>query len=183
MTPMTPENPDSTSESMLTDYVTGRTVPDVGAEANRQAVERLLVEERGYAPEEISVDAPIAVEIEGQVYRSRVDLVVGIGPRPLMVIKCAAGSLDSRQREIVAAARLLAPDRILPMAVASDGASAIVWDAVSGKQVGTGLDAIPARSRLARFSGQAPTPLDPERLAREKIVFRSYDIMNVNVRR
>ncbi len=172
------------SESMITDYVTGRTVADVGAEANRQAIERLLVESKGYAPEEISVDAPIAVEIDGKVYRSKVDLVVCIGPRPMMAIKCAAGNLDSRQREIVSAARLMSPDRILPLAAASDGKTAIVWDAVSGKQIGTGLEAIPAHNVLAaRFGNQPPAPLDPERLAREKIVFRSYDSMNVNVRR
>jgi hypothetical protein len=177
--------PQTAGEATLTDYITGRSVPDVGAEANRQAVERLLVEEKGYAPEEISVDAPISVEIEGKIYRSRVDLVVCLGPRPLMAVKCAAGSLDSRQREIVAAARLLAADRTLPLAVASDGRTAIAWDAVSGKQIGVGLDAIPARSRLAAAyaSGAAPAPLDPQRLARERIVFRSYDSMNVNVRR
>jgi hypothetical protein len=60
----------------------------------------------------------------------------------------------------------------------------MVWDAVTGKEIGTGLAAIPARSELAdRFANQAPAPMDPERLAREKIVFRSYDSMNVNVRR
>jgi hypothetical protein len=174
----------NSSESTINDYVTGRPVPDVGAEANRQALERVLVEEKGYAPEEISVDAPISVDIDGDIYQSRVDLVVCLGPRPLMAVKCAAGNLDSRQREIVAAARLLAPDRTLPLAVASDGKTAMVWDAVTGKEIGTGLEAIPARDELAaRFSGQAPAPLDTERLAREKIVFRSYDSMNVNIRR
>jgi hypothetical protein len=143
-----------------------------------------LIDEKGYAPEEISVDAPISVEIDGRVYQSRVDLVICVGPRPLMAMKCAAGNLDSRQREILAAARLLAPDRILPLAAASDGKTAMVWDAVTGKEIGTGLAAIPARSELAdRFANQAPAPMDPERLAREKIVFRSYDSMNVNVRR
>jgi len=172
------------SETTITDYVTGHPVPDVGAEANRQRVEHVLVDEKGYAPEEISVDAPLSVEIDGEIYRSRVDLVVCLGPRPLMAVKCAAGNLDSRQREIVAAARLLAPDRTLPLAVASDGKTAVVWDAVTGKEIGTGLEAIPARGELAdRFAGQAPGPLAPERLAREKIVFRSYDSMNVNIGR
>ncbi|MEE4608085.1 MAG: type I restriction enzyme HsdR N-terminal domain-containing protein [Desulfobacteraceae bacterium] len=172
------------SESMINDYITGQCVPEVGAEANRQAVERILVDEKGYAPEEISVDAPISVAIDGETYRSRVDLVVCIGPRPLMAVKCAAGNLDSRQREIVAVARLLAPDRILPLAVASDGKSALVWDAVTGKELGSGLEAIPDRKALAdRFAGQTPDPLAPERLAREKIVFRSYDSMNVNTPR
>ena len=168
---------------MLSDYVTGRPIPDIGAEANRQAVERLLVDEKGYGRQEIEVDAAIAVTIDGEAYRSRVDLVVGIDGKQLMAIKCAAGSLDSRQREIVAAARLLAPERTLALAVASDGRSALVWDGVSGRQIGSGLAAIPDRAALAaRFASCDIPPLDEKRLARERVVFRSYDSMNVNVR-
>ena len=172
------------SERMLTDYLTGRPVPDVGAEANRQAVERLLVEEKGYTRNEIEVDAPIVLEIDGDTYRSRVDLVVGIGGRRLMAIKCAAGSLDSRQREIVAAGRLLDSGRTLPLAVASDGDGAIVWDGATGREIGIGLAAIPDHATLASGFGAVEIPaLDERRLARERIVFRSYDGMNVNLNR
>ena len=169
---------------MLSDYVTGRPTPDIGAEANRQAVERLLVDQKGYGRQEIEVGAAITVTIDGEAYRSRVDLVVGIDGKRLMAIKCAAGSLDSRQREIVAAARLLTPEHTLPLAVASDGRSALVWDGVSGRQIGSGLAAIPDRAALAaRFASRVPPPLDEKRLARERIVFRSYDSMNMNVGR
>lgn len=175
--------PEHETDPTITDYLTGRPVPDMGAEANRQTVERLLVEEKGYGREEIEVDAPIAVEIDGDPYRSRVDLVVGLGGRRLMAVKCAAGSLDSRQREIVAAARLL-DDRPLPLAVASDGRDALVWDAVTGRPLGAGLKAIPDRTALAaRLPFLDTPPLDERRLARERLVFRSYDSMNVNVRR
>ena len=43
----------------LVDFVTGREVPNIGAEENRQAVERLLVEQKGYDREEIEVEVPI----------------------------------------------------------------------------------------------------------------------------
>ena len=33
---------------MVVDFVTGEQVPDMGAEANRQAVERILVNRLGY---------------------------------------------------------------------------------------------------------------------------------------
>lgn len=175
--------PENESAPMRTDYLTGRPVPDVGAEANRQIVERLLVEQKGYGREEIERDVPIAVEIDGDTYHSRIDLVVGIDGRRLLAIKCAAGSLDSRQREIVAAARLL-EERPLPLAAASDGADALVWDAADGHCLGTGLAAIPSRADLAaRRAAPVPPPLDERRRAREGIVFRSYDSMNVNVQR
>ena len=108
--------------TMITDFVTGREVPNVGAEENRQAVEKLLVEEKGYLKEAIKVDVDIAITVAGEPYRSQIDLVVSAdgGQMPFMVIKCAAGSLGSREREIVAAARLLEEYQI-PRAVVSDG--------------------------------------------------------------
>ena len=164
----------------IVDYVTGQTLPDVGAEANRQALERYLVDDRGFDRDDITVNAPIQVEVGGQAYRSRVDLVVQIGRRALMAIKCAAGSLDSRQREIVAAARLLM-DYEIPLAVASNGKDALVWDTHSGNCIGSGLAAIPSRNQAQKIVAEARfTTLDDRRREREAILFRAYDQDNVN---
>ena len=176
-----PKSPQADPAATCHDFITGRLVPDMGAEANRQAVERILVEEKGYAVEEIEVDVPLDVTIEGQAYHGRVDLVVGLQGRRRMVIKCAAGSLDSRQREILAVARLLDPGRTLPLAVASNGTDAVVWDAATGEEIASGPAAIPDRDALAACCAARDIPaLDERRLARERIVFRSYDSMNVN---
>ena len=171
--------------TMITDFVTGREVPNVGAEENRQAVEKLLVEEKGYLQEDIKVDVDIAITVAGEPYRSQIDLVVSAdgGQTRFMVIKCAAGSLGSREREIVAAARLLEEYQI-PLAVVSDGRTAIVLDTVSGKKIGNGLNAIPTRRQaLTQLKSYAPVGFPKERLEREKLIFRTYDIENVNVQR
>ena len=55
--------------TMIADFVTGREVPNVGAEENRQAVEKLLVAEKGYLKEDIKVDVDIAITVAGQPYR------------------------------------------------------------------------------------------------------------------
>ena len=39
----------SSTTPTITDYLTGHTIPDVGAESHRQTVLRFLVEEKGYA--------------------------------------------------------------------------------------------------------------------------------------
>ena len=164
----------------IVDYVTGQTLPDVGAEANRQALERYLIDDRCFERDDITVNAPIQVEVDGQAYRSRVDLVVQVGQRTLMAIKCAAGSLDSRQREIVAAARLLM-DYEIPLAVASNGKDALVWDTHSGNCIGSGLAAIPSRDQAQQLAAEARfATLDDRRRQREAILFRAYDLDNVN---
>lgn len=172
----TQDNPD-----VIVDFITGESVPNTGAEANRQRLERYLVEQKGYRRQDLLVDAPIQVVIEGQAYRSTVDLVIRIDHRPLIAIKCAAGSLGSREREILSAARLFS-DSPLPLAVVSDGSAAMVLDTVTGKKKGEGLSAIPARAEAVDLArAERLTPIAPDRLVREQLVFRSYDSMNVNV--
>jgi len=165
------------------DFVTGEMVPDIGAEANRQAIERVLVNTKGFAKEDIEVDADIETNVGDIPYRSQIDLVVSVDGIRFMAVKCAAGSLGSREREITAAARLL--DRYqIPFALVSDGETAILLDTVSGKKISEGLNAIPSKDQ-ARKRVQATTlqPLAANRVEREKLIFRSYDSMNVNVRR
>lgn len=167
----------------LTDFVTGKTVPDVGAEANRQAVERFLVEEKGYPREDIEVDAPIELTVKGAVYRSTLDLVVSVCGKRFLVIKCAPGSLGSRERETVAAARLV-DARQVPLAAVSDGKTAVLIDTLSGRKIGEGLAALPSKTAAeAQSAATSPEPLPENRRERESLIFRSYDMMNVNVGR
>lgn len=171
--------------TMITDFITGRKVPNIGAEENRQAVAQYLVNEKGYSKDDIEVDVKIEMSIGGEPYHSQVDLVVRVNSRKLrfMAIKCVAGSLGSREREIVAAARLL-DDFQIPTAVVSDGKTAIVLDTVSGKKTGEGLEAIPSKAAgISILDSYQPVSLPPERLEREKLIFRTYDSENVNVQR
>ena len=161
-------------EETLTDFITGRSIPNAGAEENRQAVERLLVEVKGYDREEIEVDAEVHMEVEGEHFSSTVDLVVSVNGSRYMIIKCAAGSLSSREREVIAAARLIENYQI-PVSVASDGESAIVWDSVSGDLVGKGLDAIPSKSAAAAvFDPGNTVPLEDKRRRRQMLIYRTY---------
>lgn len=170
---------------MLNDFVTGKDVPNIGAEENRQAIERFLVEKKGYLKEDIQIDVDIEMTVAGASYRSQLDLVVTIdgGKTRFMAIRCAAGSLGSREREIIAAARIL-DDCLIPLAVVSDGKTAIVLDTASGKKIGDGLDAIPSKEEaIEKLDSLELQPLPADRREKEKLIFRTYDSENVNVQR
>ena len=171
--------------SMITDFVTGKEIPNVGAEENRQMVARFLVNEKGFSKEDIEVDVDIEMTVGGEPYRSQIDLVVSVdgGTTRFMAIKCAAASLGSREREIIAAARLLAENQ-LPVSVVSDGKTAIVLDTVSGRKLGEGLPAILSKAEAReKLKTVKPAPFPKDKREREKLIFRSYDSMNVNVQR
>lgn len=171
---------DSKEIETLIDFITGRKIPDVGSEGNRQQVERILVEKKGYAKEEITVDVPIEVPVRGEVYRSKIDLLVRVSGMSFMAVKCAAASLGSWEREILAAARLLEAYQI-PFSMVSDGNAVHILDTVSGRKIGVGWDAVPAREQAVEtLKMTTPTPFPEVRVDRERLIFRSYDSMNVN---
>jgi len=169
--------------AMLTDFVTGKEVPNIGAEENRQQIERLLVKEKGYDLGDVEVDADLKFSIGDQVIHSHVDLVVRIDDKRFMVFRCVAGSLGTRHREILAAARLLDTYQI-PLSVVTDGKEADVLDTVTGELIGHGAEAIPSKREARKRMGDAELqPFPPNRLERERRIFRSYDEMNINVQR
>ena len=48
------------------DFITGRQLPDSDNEQIRQKLEKFLVQEKGFAPEAITVDHPFEIECENQ---------------------------------------------------------------------------------------------------------------------
>ncbi len=170
-------------EDSFLDFITGRKVPNIGSEMNRQAVERFLVEEKEFTREEIKVDTDISLDISGEVYCSQVDLVICANEKNVMLFKCCSGSIGSHEREALAAARLLNPYQI-PLSVVSDGKYAVILDTISGKKLSEGLETIPSKKEIHNLLKTFVfTPYPEERKEREKLIFRSYDEMNVNVAR
>ncbi|MFP4227051.1 MAG: type I restriction enzyme HsdR N-terminal domain-containing protein, partial [Desulfobacterales bacterium] len=156
---------------------------DIGAETHRQAVERYLHEKLNYPLSSIGVDVPLSLSVAGETYETQLDLVVAVSGQPVMVIKCAAGSLESREKEIIAAARIMGSVPV-PYAVVSDGKTAVVYDALSRQKIAEGLEQIPSYEAAREFlKTYAPAPLPEDRREREKIIFKSYDSMNMNVQR
>ncbi len=169
-----------THVEFITDYITSASIPNTGAEANRQAVLRYLVDKKGWLKTDIEVGRPFKINVSNETYATKIDIVASVGGEPFMVIKCAAGSLGSREREAVSAARII-NDRQIPFAAVSDGAEAIVMDALTGKPVGEGMAALfskdAAEKALPTLSAE---PLPEPRRHKECLIFRSYDSMNVN---
>lgn len=168
-----------TDLEFMKDYITGNNIPIVGSELNRQKLEQYLVEVLGYDKSAVEVSRKLEFTAAGEPWTSTLDLVVYAGETPVMVIKCAAGSLGSREKEAVAAARI-AFDAPVPIAVVSDGDTALVFNTLTRKQIGEGLNAIPSPAQASELAATPTEPLDDRNMERARIVFRSYDSMNVN---
>ncbi|MDF1613961.1 type I restriction enzyme HsdR N-terminal domain-containing protein [Desulfurivibrio dismutans] len=132
----------------LQDFLTGETLVDTDDERYRQHLARLLVEEKGFAKEEIESRLKIETLFAGRFVLSRIDFLIRLAGRPLLLLRYGPGSLVTRQRPALAAARVLDPQGVIPLTVVSNGQDAEVMDSYSGKVVAQGLGAIPARWEL-----------------------------------
>jgi len=135
---------------MIKDYITGKEIPNIGAEENRQTVLRFLVDKKKYLLSDFILNADINFKIGSDLYKSQIDILLRIDDQSVMVIKCAAGSLGSREREALSAARLLEKKQI-PLSVVSDGNNALIRDVLTGKKIAEGLDKIPSRDEANKL--------------------------------
>ena len=141
----------------------------------RKMVSYLLAEKKGYLPEEIEKRVVFEVKLGQETVYSSVDFLISVAGKRAMVIKCAAGSLSSRERQAVAAARLIASPPV-PVAVVADPVNAEVLDVATGKVVGEGFGAIPVRDRLIQMlSEYSSKPISLERLEKEKRILLAFD--------
>jgi hypothetical protein len=159
------------------DLITGEPLPDREDEPVRQAAERLLLD-LGYGKEQVLVEAQRQVDWQGGCLPVRADLVVEIQGRPALLLRCARGSLVSREREAVAAARLLAEPWV-PLALVYNGQEAELLEVASGKVLASGPAVVPDPAELARRVGEmpahAPTPKEITQAAR---VYSAYSFIS-----
>lgn len=153
---------------------------DLAADA-RRTIEYLLMEKKGYSREDVGKNVIFEVTLGKDRHDSSVDFLVSVEGKKAMVIKCAAGSLDSRQRQAVAAARLLNVPPV-PIAVVADPVTAEVLDVTTGKMIGEGFGSIPVRDQLVQIiSEKKTTPLAPERIEKEKRILLAFDAIRCSV--
>lgn len=130
-----------------TDYITGQSVIDSHDERIRQRIAKLLVEKKGYEKSDIETKVELKLICGHEEAVAVIDFVINIDEQRAMVIKYGPGSLVSRERPTIAAARLLAPYE-LPFAVITNGIDAELLDTKTGKVIGSGIESIMSKEDL-----------------------------------
>ena len=147
---------------------------DLAKEARKQ-IGYLLGEKKGYDPGDVRKGLTFEVQLGEETAWSSADFLVDLDGRAAMIIKCSAGSLDSRERQAVAAARVITSPPV-PVAVVADPVTAEVLDVETGKVTGEGFGVIPTKEQLRSIvAAKAMQPLEPKRLEKEKRILLAFD--------
>ena len=162
----------------LVDYLTGVELTDTDDERIRQNLAKMMVEERKYPRETLTPRLTIETLFSRCFVVSTIELTVSLDAKPFMIIRYGPGSLVSRERAAVAAARVLIPSHCIPLAVVTNGIDAELLDTGTGKVLGFGLTSIPdyaaAREMVAGLEFRPP-PTGPKR-ERELRILNAFDV-------
>lgn len=162
----------------LIDNLTGEELVDTDDERTRQDLARMMVEEKGYAKADIEPRRAIETLFATQFVRSTITLTVSLDGRRIMVIRYAPGSLVSRERSAIAAARVLEEAYQIPLAVVTNGRDAELLDTATGKVLATGMEGIPDHQQAQTLF---PTlifrdRLDDTKRDRELRILNAFDV-------
>jgi hypothetical protein len=162
----------------LRDYLTGALLPDTDDERFRQQLARLLVEEKGFAKAELEPRLAIETLFNSVFVRSVIDLTVSLNGQRLLILRYGPGSLVTREKPALAAARLLDAACRIPLAVVTNGLDAELLETASGKVLAVGMAAVPDRARLAELVAQHPprSPLTGAERERNLRVLNAFDL-------
>lgn len=162
----------------LVDYLTGEELTDTDDERIRQDLNRMMVVEKNYPRETLTPRLRIETLFSRCFVVSTIELTVSFGAKPFMIIRYGPGSLVSRERAAIAAARVLIPSHCIPLAVVTNGIDAELLDTGTGKVLGYGLTSIPdyaaAREMVAGLEFHSP-PAGIKR-ERELRILNAFDV-------
>lgn len=161
----------------LKDFVTGERLVDTDDERYRQKIARFLVEKKGWDKSDIEPRLKIETLFSGNFVVSKVDSLVRYKGTPFMIIRYGPGSIVTRERPAIAAARVLLDDLRIPIAVVTNGQDAEVLETSKGKKIGEGLHAIPSKEEAPKLLERyPPEPFDPKKRERELRILNAYDV-------
>ena len=161
-----------------TDYITGETIVDTDDERCRQELARLLGKEKGYAKSELEPRLCIETLYNKQFVSSTIDITVRVAGKRFMILRFAPGSIVTRERSAIAAARVLEPAYQIPLAVVTNCRDAEVLDTYTGEVLRQGLAGIPGKTEAVDLvkSLRFDPFVDETKKDRERRILNAYDV-------
>ncbi|MCW5205479.1 hypothetical protein VU08_00895 [Desulfobulbus sp. F5] len=162
----------------LKDYLSGEELPDTDDERFRQSLARMMVEEKGFTKKELVPRLALETCFNSIFVRSVIDLTVSLGGQRVMILRYGPGSLVTREKPAVAAARLLDAGGCISLAIVTNGQDAELLETTAGKVLAVGMAALPDRVRLKALVAEYPPrpPLSVAERERNLRVLNAFDL-------
>ncbi|MBU1566891.1 MAG: type I restriction enzyme HsdR N-terminal domain-containing protein [Proteobacteria bacterium] len=162
----------------LIDFLNGEELTDTDDERIRQRLSRMMVETKDYPRESLVPRLKIETLFSRCFVTSTIELAASLHEKKFMIIRYGPGSLVSRERAAIAAARVLSPKYRIPLAVVTNGEDAELLDTRTGKIIGYGLHSIPNYPTALKILDQLEFLPPPEAMRRERElrILNAFDV-------
>ncbi|MGL1863863.1 MAG: type I restriction enzyme HsdR N-terminal domain-containing protein [Pseudodesulfovibrio sp.] len=159
----------------LRDYLTGEEIDETTFEEFRQALAKLLVEEKGYPKAQIKGKVKLTYCVYGDDFERPLDFVIyDEKGRPILVILFCSGEVGTYERETVCAGRLIEGGPVA-YAVVTDTMDASLLDVRTGEVVARSMKALPDWDELLDMVEKAEiSPLTDKQREMQTRVFHTY---------
>lgn len=160
---------------LITDYVSGREIMDMTYEDLRQALARMLVEDKFYPRSTVHPKYLIDFHAGKEAQSATIDIAVFTpDSRPALALFFHPGEVGTFVRQSVAAARIHEPAPF-PLVVVTDSMEALVVETRTAAEIGRGFYQIPRWGQMEEMLTRHPCPpLAPDRLEGERRILAAY---------
>jgi hypothetical protein len=153
-------------QQTINDYITGEEIELSTYEDIRQALAKILVEEKGYPKENIFPKVELNLDINQKPFTVSLDFIIKDQGKPVLLLAFCAGEVSSYVRQYISAARLFDPP--IPLVVVTDSKDARLVRTSDKKIVAQGFNSIPRWNELRQLLSEIPEPtLTPEKKQKE----------------
>lgn len=160
---------------VIQDYLLGHEIPDTTYEDLRQALAKMLVEDKKYPKACLRPKLALHYTVEEQPQSTLIDIAVfSEQDEPLLALFFCPGELGTFLRQSLAAARIHQPQPFALVAV-TDSRDVLISSVHDGAVLGRGFNALPRWPQLAPLALAHPiAPLSAKRLRGEERIVLAY---------
>ncbi len=145
-----------------------------------QSLARFFIEQKGFAESDLALDLFIDTCFNKETVTSKIAVTLSVQNKRVMIVRYAPGSLVTREKAAIAAARILEESYQIPLAVVTNGTALELLDTYTGKILAEDFDSLPSREEfLARMDTLKFEPYTDTR-NREK-ARRILNVFDVNL--
>ncbi|WP_291319665.1 type I restriction enzyme HsdR N-terminal domain-containing protein [Desulfonatronospira sp.] len=157
-------------DQVIQDYLTGEDLQMTTYEDIRQALARILVEEKGYPQENIVPRYKLFLGLDDVDYSVKLDFVVMLKGQPVLILGFCPGAVSTYITQYVSAARIF-PGGPVPFVLVTDSRDASLVRVGDKKEICRGYHCIPSWIHLQEILKECPAfTITPERQNKEKRV-------------
>jgi len=164
--------------NVIRDYLTGEELAETSYEEFRQALARLLVEEKGYPRACLEPKIGVCFPVDGETYTRMIDLMaVDASGKPRLFVIFCSGEPGSYVREALAAGRVYEKGPV-PLVLVTDTREALLLETATGRELSRGTHAIPDWPSLLALPAPVPTLSDEARAREQRILFAYSEFLS-----